>query len=445
MRMKPPLPKTALGGLLWLACLGPTGPAQAAPARAPAPATPTFTPPTPPRPVTVDPRDRLSLPQLFDLIKTESPRYRALQSEVDVAKAETRAARVLPNPVLNLAILYLNSGFNQNGVATYYANATFPLLVGGQRRFRVKSANAFTRATEAEVVADYQNLAEEARNIFVELQAAQARTEVYDEALVELGSLKSFVEERRTAGFESEYATLRVAMRVSAWNVRRIDSVTQREEAAARLGAMVGRPTWRPHAEGSFAPTGVEAHADAMWAETQRTQPEITAARMREAHAVQNVALARREAVPVPNLTAGTVVIQNYFSASTTIGVTMPIPVFDWGQGLKARAEAQVISSRREREAITAEVQAELTRAVHLLKMRRDALADYEREILGKSDRMRTLALEAFRAGQAEVDDLVIASETHHDVRIIHIDLKAAVMQAEVDVLAAAGRIEEVR
>jgi len=393
----------------------------------------------------VDPRDRLTLAVLFDLLKTESPRFKALQSEVDVAEAEAKAAKVLPNPVLNLAILYLNMGFNQNGVATYYANATLPLLVGGQRRYRVKSANAYTRATEAEVVADYQDLAEEARGVFVELQAAQARLEVYDQALAELGSLKAFVEQRRASGFESEYATLRVAMRVSSWTVRRIDSVTQQEDASARLAAMVGRPAWRPHAEGSFNPTGVEAHADAMWAETERTQPAIHAARLREAHAVQNVALARRESIPVPNLTAGTVVIQNYFSASTTVGVTMPIPMFDWGQGLKARAEAQVIASRREREAISAEVQAELTRAVHLLKMRRDALADYEREILGKSDRMRVLAVEAFRAGQAEVDDLVLASETHHDALITHLDLKAAVMQAEVDVLAAAGRIEEVR
>lgn len=443
--MTRPSSKTLLSGLLCLLC---ASPAQAAPARAPAPATPTppaFTPPAPPRPPVVDPRDRLSLSRLFELLKTESPRFRAMQTEVDVAKAEARAANVLPNPVLNLAILYLNSGFNQNGVATYYANATFPLLVGGQRRFRVKSANAFTRATEAEVAADYQDLAEEARGVFVELQAAQARVDVYDQALAELGGLKKFVDERRTAGFESEYATLRVAMRVSAWTVRRIDGVTQEEDASARLAAMVGRPAWRPHAEGNLAPTNVEAHVEALWASTQRTQPAILAARQREAHAVQNVALARREAVPVPNLTAGTVVIQNYFSASTTVGITMPIPVFDWGQGLKARAEAQVISSRREREAITAEVQAELTRAVHLLEMRRAALADYEREILGKSDRMRVLAVEAFRTGQAEIDDLVLASETHHDALITHIDLKAAVMQAEVDVLAAAGRIEETR
>jgi outer membrane protein, heavy metal efflux system len=435
--------------LAFLICVGLPPQAHAAPTRAPArgpepPAPPAFVSPSSPQPPAVDARDRLVLAQMFELIKTESPRFKALEAEVEVARAETRAARVLPNPVLNLAILYLNSGFNQNGVATYYANVTLPLLVGGQRRFRVKSANAWTRAAEAEVVSEYHEIAEEARSVFVELQAAQERVIVYDRALAEIGALRDFVEQRRTAGFESEYAVLRVAMRLSAWTVRRIDSVTQQEDASARIAALIGRPAWRPHAEGQFTPVGVEAHADAMWAETQRNHAAIEAARLREAHAVQNVALARREAIPVPNLTAGTVVIQNYFSASTTVGVTMPIPAFDWGQGLKARAEAQVSQTRREREAVSAEVHADLARAAHLLEMRRSALADYEREILGKSDRMRTLAADAFRTGQAEVDELVLASETHYDALITHIDLKAAVMQAEVDVLAAAGRIEEV-
>jgi cobalt-zinc-cadmium efflux system outer membrane protein len=440
--MKPSSPTIPVILSLGLLC-GPASAIAAAPAPTPAP--PTFTPPELPKPPTVDPRDRLALSQLFEMIKRDSPRFKSLQVEVDVAKADAKAARVLPNPVINLAILYLNSGFNQNGVATYYANATFPLLVGGQRRFRVKSANAWTRAAEAEVVNDYQDLAEEARGVFVELLAAQERVAVYDNALAEIDGLRKFADQRRATGFESEYATLRVAMRVSDWRVRRIDGVTQQEDASARIAALVGRPSWRPHAEGSVAPMGVEAHVDSMWAEVQRTQPAIAAARMREAHAVQNVALARREAVPVPNLTAGTVVIQNYFSVSTTIGLTMPIPAFDWGQGLKARAEAQVIATRREREAISAEVEAELTRAAHLLAMRRSALADYERDVLGKSDRMRTLAAEAFRAGQAEIDDLVGAAETHYDALLTHIDLKSAVMQAEVEVLAAAGRIEEVR
>ena len=104
------------------------------------------------------------------------------------------------------------------------------------------------------------------------------------------------------------------------------------------------------------------------------------------------VALARREAVPVPSLMAGTVVIQNYYSVSTTVGLTVPIPVFDWGQGLRARAEARAIASKREREAVSAEVEAELVRAAQVLKLRRDALGDYEARVVAQAERMRSLA-----------------------------------------------------
>ncbi len=414
--------------------------AAAAPAPGAAPTSPAA--PAPARPQ-VDARDLLTLPQLFDLLKRDSPRFRALQTDIDVARAEGRAARVLPNPVMNLAILYLNSGFNQNGVATYYANFTLPLLVGGQRRFRVKSANAWSRAAEAEVLSGYHDLAHAARTLFVELQAAQERVVTYDRALAELAALEAFVAGRRQAGFESEVEVLRVAMAAASWQVRRIEAVTAGEELSARLAGLVGRPTWRTRAPPEVEPLGGPPGTGAVSGRGPRAHPAIEAARLREAHAVQGVALARREAVPVPALTAGTVVIQNYYSVSTTVGVTVPIPMFDWGQGLRARAEARSIASRREREAVSAEVEAELTRGAQLLTLRRDALASYEREVLGKADRMHALVDDAFRTGKAVPDDLLEAAEIRFDALLTHVDMKAAVMQAEVDVLAGGGRVGE--
>lgn len=386
----------------------------------------------------------LGLTEMFELIKQDSPRLRALQTEIDLARGEGKAAKVLPNPVLNLAILYLNSGFNQNGVATYYANVALPLLVGGQRRFRVKSANAWTRAAEAGVHQGYLELAAEGRALHVDLLAAQQRVGLYDAALAELAALESFAQGRQTAGLASEIEVLRISMTAASWQSRRIEAVTAREDLSARLAALVGRPNWRPWAAGEFAPVGVEPDA-ALWAEVERTQPAIEAARRREAHAVQGIALARREAVPVPSLMAGTVVIQNYYSASTTVGLTVPIPVFDWGQGLRARAEARAIASKREREAVSAEVEAELVRAAQVLKLRRDALGDYEARVVAQAERMRSLADDAFRAGKAEPADLVEAAELRFDALLGQVDLKVALMQAEVDLLTAAGRVEEVR
>src|SRR5690349_15793297 len=103
--------------------------------------------------------DSVTLPEVFDLLKSRSPRYKVYEADIEVAKSDVTQARVLPNPVLNLSVLYLNVGFNQNGVATYYANATLPILIAGQRRSRVKTAEYGVRSAEAELKASYHEMA----------------------------------------------------------------------------------------------------------------------------------------------------------------------------------------------------------------------------------------------------------------------------------------------
>ena len=80
-----------------------------------------------------------------------------------------------------------------------------------------------------------------------------------------------------------------------------------------------------------------------------------------------------------------------------------------------------------------------------MLKLRRDALGDYEARVVAQAERMRSLADDAFRAGKAEPADLVEAAELRFDALLGQVDLKVALMQAEVDLLTAAGRVEEVR
>jgi hypothetical protein len=239
----------------------------------------------PPLPTTIVKRyrpapDRITLPQLLELLTTRSPRHLASQAEIDVAESEAKAANVLPNPILNLAILYLNSGFNQNGVGTYYANVTLPLLIAGQRRMRVKAARAGVDVAKGTVKREFETLATAARTLFVELQADQARLDTIAGVLEELDQLQKLIDARRGAGVQSKYEQVWTAIDRASWRTRR--------------------------AEG------------------------LDLARREEAFSHRNIELAQREAWPVPAITAGTVVIQNYFSVSTTVGITVPVPTFDW-------------------------------------------------------------------------------------------------------------------
>jgi cobalt-zinc-cadmium efflux system outer membrane protein len=389
--------------------------------------------------------DSISLPEVFDILKRRSPRYKAAQYEVDIAKAEGRASRVLPNPVLNLAILYLNQGFNQNGVATYYANVTLPLLIAGQRRMRVKTADVGVRAAEANVRANYHQLAHEARERFAELQAAQARVAVIQEAVAELGRMYTMLTERKRSGVETEYEVVRLDIEISTLRVRLAEATAEAEDVAGRLGVLLGVSSWYPRAEGELKELGIKADPEQVWPEVERTQPGIEAARREEAHAVKSIDLAKRERWPVPSITAGTVAIQNYYSISTTVGLTVPIPVFDWGQGLLARANARGHHARLQKDAVVAESRAELRRAVRLLENRRKAAATFEQEVYARITGMKKMAEDSYRGGQTPLSELLDATRAGFDATLARIDMREAVVQAEIDVLAATGRIEEIR
>lgn len=429
-----------------------TAPRAPGPTTTPTATTPTTTDAPPPEatPAGTDAvavsqvKDSVSLAEVFDILKQRSPRYKAMQYEVEIAKSEGQAARVLPNPVLNLAILYLNQGFNQNGVATYYANVTLPLLIAGQRRMRVKTANVGVRAAEANVRANYNDIAHEARQRFAELQAAQERVAVLDAAIADLARLQAMINERQRSGVESEYDTVRLAIEGSTLKVRRVEQLAEAEDIAGRLGVLLGVSSWYPRAEGEFKELGVDVNPDRTWPQVERTQPAIEAARREEAHAVKGIDLAKRERWPVPAMTVGTVAIQNYYSISTTVGLTVPIPVFDWGQGLLARANARSQHARLHKDAVIAETQAELRRAARLLAHRREAIRTFEQEIFEKMARMQQMAEDSYRGGQSQLDDLLDANRARFEVKLTHVGMIEAVLKAEIDVLAVTGRIEEV-
>jgi cobalt-zinc-cadmium efflux system outer membrane protein len=390
------------------------------------------------------PRESIALPQIFELLKDKSPRYKAYQSNVDVAKAEIVSARLLPNPVLNLAILYLNAGFNQNGVATYYANVTLPLLLAGQRRMRVKTANTGVKAAEADLAVDYHELAHEARELFVELQAEQARLAVLDEALADLAKLKELMVARRKSGVQTDYDVFRIDIEASAWQARRAELEGELQDTAGHLGVVLGLPGWNPAAEGELALVGVRGDAKQLWPEVERTQPSVVAATRTEAYAAKTIDLAGRERWPVPSVTVGTVAIQNYYSISTQFGITVPLPVFDFGQGMIARAKANRARAKREKEAAVAESEAELERALRQLKHHKHVLEKFDSQVVGKMAGLQTMSEDAFRAGEAEVIDLLDSTRTRFEVKLTRIDLLESAAQAEVDVLAVTGRIEDV-
>lgn len=417
----------------------------------PAPAPPPVEPGPPPSdPLDDTPTDRidheeLTLPELFELLRTKSPRHKAAQAELELARARRVGARVLPNPIFNFSVLHLISGYNQNGFGTYTVYLQQPVLIGGQRVQRTKAARAAERAAQSDIEAAFHDLAAEGRHVFVALQARQRHHEVLHAAVDDLRRVEGIVKARKEAGAESRYDVARIGLEVRRWRAATISSTADIRDVSGRLGVLVGRPQWRPRAADPLQPLGLEADAEALWPDVERTQPAILAAKDRVALADRDLAATRREVWPQPTIGLGVVGIDNFFSMSVVGGIVMPLPLFDWGQGQVAKAKAEKYVAEAHKDAQVSEMSAELDRVSSVLRDRQRALAGFERGVLSETTELQRMAEDAYVTGQVEILELIDAVEAHYELELERVDLVEAVMHAEIDVLHAVGRVEETR
>lgn len=376
----------------------------------------------------------ITLPELIDLLETRSPAYKAVLHQVDGAKARITAAKVLPNPTIGLSLLYLNQGFNQNGVATYFATVSLPVLIAGQRRWRVRTAKAGVDAVAADVHVQHQAYVHIACALFVSQQAAQERIQVLNAALAEIAALDA---RQPNAG---NLYSVRVNFEVSRLRARLAETETSVHDMAGRLGVLLGLPELSAHAVGPLTQLGISGTPGLLWNEFKNTHPAVEAARRTELYTLKRVDLARRERWPTPSVSVGTVAIQNYYSISTFVGLSVPVPMFDWGQGQIAGASADNQRATLETKSVELESEAQLHRLFRRLEHRRRALQTFEADVLVTVPAMQRLAGEAAQGGRPEV--AIDITMTLFNVKLSHIDKIEALVRAELDVLAAAGRIE---
>jgi hypothetical protein len=186
--------------------------------------------------------DPVALPQLFKMLRSRRSQPPAVQAESDGARTW-----VLPRPVLDFATIYRKSGFERSGLGANYVSIALPLVVASQYLTRIRAARA---------EAAFEALAKEVRDLFVELQADQARLSTLDDVLADLERLSILVGARRGAGEQGKRDVWPSIERAS-WRARRNEIASETRDTAGRLAALVGDPMWQPEVVGEFKPLGV--------------------------------------------------------------------------------------------------------------------------------------------------------------------------------------------
>jgi len=410
----------------------------AAPA-ADAPAAPAPTPPA-----VAAPPEAVTIADVLRALREESPRLAVERPQVDAARADLVTARLLPNPTLEYQGGTLLDGANLNGAVQHQATVAEPLPITGARSARIDAAEKHVDAAEQHVRARYVELALEARKLFVDLLAAEERARVLEEARRDVAQLRDIVAGRERAGMARQYDGLRAATEAELMEAKAADARAEALDKSGELGRLLGLPAWHPRAVGDLQPLGAKVDAVADPHVMEESLPALAVAKSEEAAAAADVKVAERERWPLPVLTLGAV--QTHQAASTSFlgGLSIEVPLFDRGQGKVARSLAEADQASATRRVTVAEADAELGRASRLLRERRAALAAFDREVVDHLPALRRMAEDAYRTGQGGIVELLDATQARTEAELAGVDLVTSVMQAEVDVLGAAGTVDSI-
>lgn len=382
--------------------------------------------------------------QAVALYREHSPRLAANRAAIDVTAADLLDARIYPNPTLSLGTTNIVQGQDTFGHSQETLGLDVPILIGGQRGHRERAANARIAAKRAEVDVDQAKAELEIRRRFLGLLAAQEKVTALAAALDDAKAVRVIVAGRQQAGAKSPYELERTDLALAALASKRDEAVTDVAVASGALAQAVGLPDWQPRAVGAFklpelaAPTGLTGLTASAAVTPGTDHPELIAGIAAQAVAASEEALAHAEAVPTPSLQLQGFGTTDPEGIALTVGIAIPLPLFDRNQGAIARARAQQHAAELEHHATTSELTADLTRAIAIERARHAAAAQFEADAIERLPRVRTMAEASYRAGQGGIVELLDALDAITEARLREIELVVAVLDAELEVRAAA-------
>ncbi|MCX5744029.1 MAG: TolC family protein, partial [Proteobacteria bacterium] len=225
-----------------------------------------------------------------------------------------------------------------------------------------------------------------------------------------------------------ERLDLAIATLASRLEDARVDELARTSD----LVRAVGVADWHPHVVGALATS------EAGPATIDPAHPQLAVPRAEELAARADEARARADAIPTPVLGMQAFATSDPGGVAVGAGITIPLPLFDRGQGDIAHARAEAHRAALEVTARAAELAIDLDRGTAVLASRRAALTKFETEALARVASLRTMAETAYRSGQGGIVELLDALDAITDARLRDLELRTAVAEGELAVRTAA-------
>jgi cobalt-zinc-cadmium efflux system outer membrane protein len=365
------------------------------------------------------PQQRVTREDAVAAALATAPRATLLRADSAAARARVTSARQWDNPTLSAA-------YSQSAPTQHYG-LDLPLDFPWLRRARIGSAEAAAGAARWRYQFDRAALGFEVDTAYTHALASASRAVLSRANVLAADSLVVLARLRRDAGDGTDLDVQLSEVNAGQMANRAADDSLERSSALLVVQALMGLPTDRvviALADTLAAPAFAESAATG--------EPLLVAAAVDAEHSAElGATLERRRVFGSASLQAG-------FEAGDpsqppgalpTIGLSIPIPLFNRNDGAVQLADAEHARARAELALARLEAASQVTRARRALTLALERVAR-DRRLLDGAGRVSALSLLAYREGAAALPSVLEAQRTAREALATYIDDVAAARTA---------------
>ena len=388
---------------------------------------------------------QITLEQAIALALANSPSIKAARTQIQQNQAQEITANLRPNPVLSWDSQFIpvfSGDFSTdtlNNLQQFDVGLGYLFERGRKRQNRLQAARDTTAVTAAQVADTERTLTFNVAQQFINVLLANSTLQF---ALEDLNSFQSTVnisDERYRAGDISEGDNLKIKLQLLQFQTDVSSARVAKVQALGSLRQLVGYVSL-PHDYDCAGDLEYKALAVAL-ADLQvkalAERPDLKAARLGIKSANSQISLANANAKVDVNASASFSHVSGVSSTSLFFGV--PLPIFDRGQGEKARTRFALTQAEFTEKAAEDTVMTDVTNAYEAAASNQDVVKLYVSGYLKQAQDSRDISQYAYKGGAATLLDFLDAERSYRSVQLAYRQALAAYMLSLEQLRQATG------
>ena len=382
--------------------------------------------------------------RVLELFARQSPQAVAARAQVAVTRADAKARGLYSNPSFSYS--REGAGFTE----FFQAEQTLPLT--GRIGILRQAVAPAVGAAEADAEALIWQLRADLRQAFYRLLALQDWEGVLNATIRDLQEVIRVLATREKEGEGSRFDRLRWERELVELRSELALAQSQSAQARSRMLEFLPQGTEISKVEGTGISTQQLPELAELQTQALASRAEIRSDQQLVARLRLEQQAAARLRYPEPVLAGGLKRADafDFSEAGRTpsertqngvfVGITIPIPSFNRGQAEVVKLQAEQTRIDAHRQAFEHQVRAQVAGAYQTLKLRRQAIESYARELGRRNEELLEIAQTAYQEGEIGILELLDVFRLQRQSQQRLIELGSAAREAQIELERVMGR-----